>query len=175
MSETYAIDHEELATLLDEAACRRVLSQYGPALDWRDPAALAGTIWPDAVVDYGFFKGNGEEYVRTFLEIERAAVRPFHLLVCDHIAVTGSLADAESLGIALTIETAADGKATARQYWGRYLDQLQKRGKEWRISRRTYLVHGVFDVATPAPGSLSFGDIHVADELNTGHPMYRRF
>lgn len=175
MGETYEIDHEGLVTLVDEAACRKVLARYGPALDWRDPDALASTVWPDAVVDYGFFKGTGEEYVRVFIEIERAAMRPFHMLVCERIAVKGSRADAESLGIALTIETAADGTVTARQYWGRYLDQLEKRGKEWRISRRTYVVHGVFDVATPAPGSLSFGDIHVATDLNVRDPMYRRF
>jgi len=175
MTDSRTIDHDELGTLLDEAACRRVLSHYGPSLDWRDPEMLASTLWPDAVIDYGFFKGNTEEYVRVFSQIERSAVRPFHLMVCERLAVKGSTANAESLGIALTIETAADGKVTARQYWGRYLDQLEKRGKEWRIIHRTYLVHGVFDVATPAPGSLSFGAIHVATDLTTDHPMYERF
>lgn len=175
MGETCAVDHEELFRLLDEAACRRVLSQYGPALDWRDPEALANTIWPDAWVDYGFFKGNGEEYVRVFMEIERAAVRPFHMLVCEHIGVKGSRADAESVGLALSIETGTDGKPAARQYWGRYLDQLEKRGKEWRISRRTYYTHGVFDIVTPDPGSLSLGGIYVASDLQVHHAMYRRF
>ena len=33
-----------------------------------------------------------------------------------------------------------------RQYWGRYLDRLEKRGKEWKIIQRTYVAHGVFDV-----------------------------
>jgi SnoaL-like protein len=174
MTDIGDIQHDELVMLLDEAACRKVLSHYGPSLDWRDPGALAGAFWPDAFIDYGFFKGSTEEYVRMFIEIERAATRPFHLMVCERLTVNGSVANAESLGIALTIETAADGTATARQYWGRYLDQLEKREKEWRISRRTYLVHGVFDVATPAPGSLSFAAIHVATDLNTSHPMYRR-
>lgn len=175
MDEADTVDHEELARLLDEAACRRVLARYGPALDWRDPAALASTVWPDAIVDYGFFRGTGEEYVRAFLEIERAAVRPFHMLVCEHVAVEGSHAHAESFGIALTIETAATDGATARQYWGRYLDELEKREKQWRISKRTYLVHGVFDVATPSPGSVSFGDIYVATDLTVKHPLYRSF
>jgi len=175
MDEAGTVDHEELARLLDEAACRRVLARYGPALDWRDPTALASTVWPDAIVDYGFFCGTGGEYVRAFLEIERAAVRPFHMLVCDHLVVKGSHARAESLGIALTIETAADGVVTARQYWGRYLDELEKRERQWRISKRTYLVHGVFDVSTPSPGSVSFGDIHVAADLTVEHPLYRSF
>ncbi len=172
MNDDCEISRDEMLALLDEAACRRVLSLYGPSLDWRDPDALARMFWPDAVIDYGFFKGKTEEYVRVFIEIERAAMRPFHLMVCERLTVNGSVANAESLGIALTIETAADGTATARQYWGRYLDQLEKRGKEWRVIRRTYLVHGVFDVATPTPGSLSFEAIHVATDLTTSHPMY---
>jgi hypothetical protein len=169
------VEPAEVATLLDEAACRRVLSRYGSALDWRDDDALASTIWPDAVVDYGFFKGSGEEYVHAFMEIERAAIRPFHILVCEQLEVKCPYAEAESLGIALTIEKAPDNTVTARQYWGRYLDQLHKRGKEWRISRRTYLVHGVFDVDIQgsAPGRLE--GLHVAEDLTVRHAMYRAF
>ena len=59
MSERDTIDQDELQALLDEAACRKVLSQYGPGLDWRDPDALARTLWPDAYIDYGFFKDLG--------------------------------------------------------------------------------------------------------------------
>lgn len=164
----------EFQVLLDEAACRRVLGRYGPALDWRDADALASIVWPDATVDYGFFKGNGSEYVRTFIEIERAAGRPFHLMVCDRVAVKGSIAEAESVGIALTMETSPDGVVTSRQYWGRYLDELEKRGSEWRISKRTYIVHGSFDVAAPASGSSSFPGLHVATNLTVEHPMYRK-
>ena len=175
MNEPDKIDQDRLQAVLDEAACRKVLSQYGPGLDWRDPDALARTLWPDAYIDYGFFKGSPEEYVRVFIQIERAARRPFHLMVCERVHIQGTAAHAESLGIAITIELSADGTAMARQYWGRYLDELEKRGKEWRIKRRTYLVHGVFDVATPEPGSLTFGEIHVATDLTVAHPMYRRF
>lgn len=167
------VQNAELQMMLDEAACRRVLGRYGPALDWRDAEALASIVWPDATVDYGFFKGSGVEYVRVFMEIERAAGRPFHLMVCDRLAVKGTIAEAESVGIALTIESSAEGAVTSRQYWGRYLDQLEKRGSEWRISKRTYIVHGSFDV--PAPGlSSSFPGLHVANDLTVAHPMYRR-
>ncbi len=168
-----SIDNAELAALVDEAACRKVLGRYGSALDWRDDDALASTIWPDAVIDYGFFKGSGEEYVRTFMEIERAAVRPFHLLVCAQLEVKGASAEAESLGFALTIETAADKSVTARQYWGRYLDQLQKRNGEWRISHRVYMTHGVFDVGIQDFDMGKLEGMYVAHDLSVRHPMYR--
>jgi SnoaL-like domain len=98
-------DAAELITLLDEMACRKVIGRYGSALDWRDEAALASTVWPDAVIDYGFFKGSGEEFVQAFMPIERAAGRPFHILVTEQLEVRSPFADAESLGFSLTFET----------------------------------------------------------------------
>lgn len=169
------LDVAELLALLDEMACRKLLGRYGSALDWRDEAALASTVWPDAVIDYGFFKGSGEEWVRAFMPIERAAGRPFHIVVCEQLEVHGSYAEAESLGFSVTRETPAEGATTVRQYWGRYLDQLQKRGKEWRISRRTFLMHGVFDVdITNAPQGTIDG-LYVAENLTIDHPMFRAF
>lgn len=158
--------------LLEELACRKVLGRYGPSLDWRNPDLLASTVWPDAIIDYGFFKGSGEEYVKVFMEIERAALRPFHLMVCDRVEVNGAHATAESVGIALTIEKLADGSAAARQYWGRYLDQLEKRGHEWRIILRQYMVHGVFDVTVPKLDLGSMEGLHVAENLTPGHPNH---
>ena len=168
-------DPAQLQILLDESACRKVLSRYGPSLDWRDAKGLATTVWPDAIVDYGFFKGSGEEYVRTFIEVERAAIRPFHMMVCDRLEVNGAHAAAESVGIALTIETGSNGAITARQYWGRYLDQLHKRKNEWRISRRQYLVHGVFDVGIRELDLGALQGLPIADNLNIQHPLFRAF
>jgi hypothetical protein len=169
------IDPAELVALLDEMACRKVIGRYGSTLDWRDEAALASTVWPDAVIDYGFFKGSGEEFVQTFLSIERAAGRPFHILACEQLEVRSPYAEAESLGLSITFEAPTEGTKTTRQYWGRYLDQLQKRGKEWRISRRTYIAHGVFDVdITHAPQGTIEG-LYVAENLTVHHPLFRAF
>lgn len=168
-------DTTELIALLDEIACRKVIGRYGSALDWRDEAALARTVWPDAVIDYGFFKGSGEEWVRAFMPIERAAVRPFHLLVTVQVEVRSPHAEAESLGFSLTLESPADGIKTVRQYWGRYLDQLEKRGKEWRISKRTYVAHGVFDVDITQGSQGTIEGLYVAENLTIDHPMFRAF
>lgn len=174
-NEADRIDTAELVALLDEMACRKVLGRYGSALDWRDETALASTVWPDAVIDYGFFKGSGEEWVRTFMPIERAAGRPFHILTCEQLEVDSPYAHAESLGLSITQQTPADGVKTVRQYWGRYLDQLHKRGKEWRISRRTYIAHGVLDIdiTQATPGRLE--GLHIAENLTIDHPMFRIF
>ena len=168
-------DPAELMALLDEAACRKVLGRYGSALDWRDEAALSSIVWPDAEIDYGFFKGSGEEWVRAFMPIERAAGRPFHIVVCEQLEVRDAYAEAESLGFSVTRETTAEGGTAVRQYWGRYLDRLEKRGREWRISRRTFIMHGVFDIdLTNAPQGTIDG-LYVAENLTVDHPMFRAF
>ena len=165
----------ELLTLLDEMACRKVIGRYGSALDWRDEAALASTVWPDAVIDYGFFKGSGEEFVQTFMPIERAAGRPFHILVTEQLDVRRPFADAESLGFSLTFETPAADARTVRQYWGRYLDRLERRGKEWKIIQRTYIAHGVFDVDITKGGLGTIEGLHIAENLTVDHPFFKPY
>jgi hypothetical protein len=168
-------DTAELIALLDEMACRKVIGRYGSALDWRDEAALASTVWPDAVIDYGFFKGSGDEFVKAFMPIERAAGRPFHILVTEQLAVNGRHAEAESIGFSLTFETPAEGMKTVRQYWGRYLDELEKRGKEWRISKRIYIAHGVFDVDITTGSQGTIEGLYVAENLTIDHPFFKPY
>lgn len=168
-------DAAELVALLDEMACRKVIGRYGSALDWRDEAALASTVWPDAVIDYGFFKGSGEEFVQAFMPIERAAGRPFHILVTEQLDVRTPFAQAESLGFSLTFENPAAGVKTVRQYWGRYLDRLEKRGKEWKIIQRTYIAHGVFDVDITNGSVGTIEGLHVAENLTVDHPFFKSY
>jgi hypothetical protein len=172
---TKLIDTAKLAELLDEMACRKVLGRYGSALDWRDEAALASTVWPDAVIDYGFFKGSGEEWVKAFMPIERAAGRPFHILACEQLEVNSPYAEAESLGLSITFETPSPGVKTVRQYWGRYLDQLHKRGNDWRISSRTYIAHGVLDIDITHATAGRLEGLYTANNLTIDHPMFRAF
>lgn len=168
-------DAAELMALLDEMACRKVIGRYGSALDWRDEAALTSTVWPDAVIDYGFFKGSGEEFVQAFMPIERAAGRPFHILVTEQLEIKGSSAEAESLGFSLTFETPERGIKTVRQYWGRYLDRLEKRGKEWRIVHRRYIAHGVFDVDITKGSVGTIDGLYVAENLTVEHPFFKMY
>lgn len=170
-----AFDAAELITLLDEMACRKVIGRYGSALDWRDEAALASTVWPDAFIDYGFFKGSGEEFVQAFMPIERAAGRPFHILVTEQLEISGLFADAESIGFSLTFETPAPGTKTVRQYWGRYLDRLEKRGKEWKIIKRIYIAHGVFDVDITKGSQGTIEGLYVAENLTVDHPFFKSY
>ncbi|MCP4195967.1 MAG: nuclear transport factor 2 family protein, partial [Proteobacteria bacterium] len=51
----------QLQELLDRKACEDVLLRYGRTLDWLDGAGQQACFWPDAEIDYGFFKGSGTD------------------------------------------------------------------------------------------------------------------
>ena len=61
---------EELQELLDRKACEDVLIRYGRTLDWLDEAGQRDCFWPDAQIDYGFFKGSGEDWVPVVMSVE---------------------------------------------------------------------------------------------------------
>ncbi|MEZ5596823.1 MAG: hypothetical protein R3E84_10585 [Pseudomonadales bacterium] len=55
-----------LQELLDKRACEEVILRYGRTQDWLDDYGQNDCFWPDADVDYGFFKGTGEAFVSLF-------------------------------------------------------------------------------------------------------------
>ena len=163
----------QLQELLDKKACEEVLMRYGRTQDWLDEPGQGSCFWPDADVDFGFFKGNGEDWVRTVMEHERAAVRRWHMSTSVMVQIDGNRAKAECYGIAAG-SAEVDGHLMDSVYGGRYLDELEKRDGEWRISKRTYIL----DWSHQFPNALeaSTGEdfaLHILNISEPGHPMYR--
>jgi len=71
-------------------------------------------------------------------------------------------------------EIDAEGNLSDNMYGGRYLDELEKRDGEWRISKRTYILDwstsfpNAIDSMTPDDFALNILQIRTPD-----HPMYR--
>ena len=163
----------QLQELLDKKACEEVIHRYGRTQDWLDDDGQMSCFWPDAEVDFGFFKGNGADWVTTVMAHEREAPRRWHLCTSVIVQVDGDTAKAECYGIAVGGRE-ADSAMNDTMYGGRYLDELEKRNGEWRISKRTYIL----DWSHEFPDALesSTGDdfaLHVLDIRESGHPMYR--
>lgn len=167
------------ATSLDELlakdAINDVLARYSRTLDWLDDAGQATCYWPDAAIDYGFFKGSAADFVPVVMAVERQSARRWHFLNPPAIRfVDAAHAEVETYGIAAGIRhTDADGFQGAL-YGGRYLDGFEKRGGEWRIARRGYVLEWshplpdqpVFDPAAAFP-------LPILEILESGHPQYR--
>ena len=165
---------ELLQKLLDEAACQRVLSRYGPAVDWRDGATLASLFWPDAEVDLGVFKGNGAATPAFLLENAARSLRRCHITTNISLHVAGNRAEAESCAITHAItETPSENAGSERfvhVFIGRYLDRLERRGDEWRIAARCYLLHGA--TTEPYAENPLLNAMTKADALSPLHPYF---
>jgi hypothetical protein len=129
-----------LKDLLDKQAIGEVIARYARTLDWLDDAGQASCYWPDAAIDYGFFKGSAADFVPVVMAIERRSQRRWHMLGGLIVRLTSpARAEAESYGIATGVRE-VDGAWTGTMYGGRYLDDFEKRGGEWRISSRRYIL-----------------------------------
>jgi len=164
-----------LEALLAKDAITDVLARYSRTLDWLDDAGQATCYWPEAPIDYGFFKGTAADFVPVVMAVERQSARRWHFLNPPAIRLVDETnAEVETYGIAAGIRhTDADGYQGAL-YGGRYLDAFEKRGAEWRISRRNYIL----DWSHPLPDQPVFDPnaafpLPILDILTTGHPLYR--
>jgi hypothetical protein len=161
-----------LRRLVDESACRSVLARYGAALDWQDQQSLETVFWPDADIDYGFFKGKAADFIPVLLHIATLSLRRFHMMSGERIHIDDASAAAESYLLTQAISQDSQGAQTTSVFYGRCIDRLERRHGEWRIARRVYLQHGAY--AGPYVEDKMLKDMLNADGLNTDHPLFRR-
>ncbi|WP_421850013.1 nuclear transport factor 2 family protein [Novosphingobium sp.] len=164
-----------LGELLAKDAIADVLARYSRTLDWLDDAGQASCYWPEAPIDYGFFKGSAADFVPVVMAIERQSARRWHFLNAPAIRFIGeSLAEVETYGLTAGAHLSESGTYAGTLYGGRYLDAFEKRGTEWRISRRDY----VLDWSHPIPDQPVFDPnaafpLPILEILGSGHPQYR--
>jgi hypothetical protein len=164
-----------LQEMLDKAAIGDVLARYARTLDWLDDEGQASCYWPDAEVDYGFFKGSATDFLPVVMDIERQSDRRWHMLAGQIIRFTGpTRAACECYGIFAGARRQDDGTLAGNLYGGRYLDAFEKRNGEWRIASRTYALDWSQPLAdqpgfTPNP-DFPLPTFQIAE---SGHPSYR--
>ena len=164
----------ELQELLDKQACAELVVRYGRTQDWLDTPGQDSCFWPDAEIDFGFFVGNGADWVKTVMPHEQQAIRRWHMSTSVIVQVDGDKATGECYGIAVGTGRDEQGALVDSMYGGRYLDEFERRGGEWRISKRKY----VLDWSTRFPNAI---EAMTPDEFalnilrigDPGHPEYR--
>ncbi len=170
----------QLQELLDKQAIQELIARYSRTLDWLDDQGQADCYWPEAPVDYGFFKGTAAEFVPVVMAVERSTGRRWHLLASLQVKLTSpTTAIGEVYGVAVGLMRAGannDGVEPYRgnMYGGRYLDEYEKRGDEWRISSRRYIM----DWTKPMPDQPDASPrpdfpLPMLDLRESGHPDYR--
>lgn len=168
-----------LQELIDRQAICDVIQRYSRTLDWLDDDAQASCYWPDATIDYGFFKGSAEDFLPIVMQTERNSDRRWHMLSAPLISFSSTTkASSECYGVFAGASRQDDGTLAGNLYGGRYLDEWEKRagdaGDEWRIYERTYILDWQSDLVrqpdfTPDP-DFPLPTLEISE---SNHPRYR--
>ena len=171
---------QALQQLLDKQAICDAIQRYARTLDWLDDEGQASCYWPDAAIDYGFFKGAAEDFLPIVMDVERSSDRRWHMLSQPLIRFhSPQKASSECYGVFAGARRQEDGTLAGNLYGGRYLDEWEKRagpsGDEWRISARTYLLDWQSDLVNQ-PEFTPDADfpLPTAQIAESDHPLYRR-
>lgn len=165
---------QQLQELLDTKACEDVLMRYGRTLDWLDQTGQEDCFWPDADVDYGFFKGSGEDWVPLVMSVEAGTTRRWHVCTGVMVQVRGESAKSECYGLTVGTGKNEQGELVDTMFGGRYLDEFEKREGHWRISKRTYIADWTHQFPNGLDGLASSGlMLNVLQIQQPGHESYR--
>jgi len=167
---------QQVQQLLDRQAIHDLIARYSRTLDWLDDEGQAGCYWPDAPVDYGFFKGTAGDFVPVVMQVERSTGRRWHLLAPLAVKLTSATtAEGECYGIAVGLRRDAEGEPyRGNMYGGRYLDTYEKRGDEWRIASRRYIMDWTLPMPDqPDASPRADFPLPMLDLRESGHPDYR--
>lgn len=138
---TGTIQTAELQALLDKQAIHEVLMLYSRGVDRCDAQTLKSVYWADATDDHGTFVGNAHEFVDGLLPALRTMDRTMHQQCNVIIELTGpDSARVETCCQAYHELTGPDGSKSEMVVGGRYLDRFEKRGGQWKIAHRLYVI-----------------------------------
>ncbi|MHA7820481.1 MAG: nuclear transport factor 2 family protein [Erythrobacter sp.] len=130
-----------LQELIDRQDIADVIQRYARTLDWLDAEGQASCYWPDADIEYGFFAGKARDFLPVVMETERGLARRWHMLSTPLIRFhSATSASSECYGVFGGGRSQEDGSIAGDLIGGRYLDEWEKRGDEWRISARIYIL-----------------------------------
>ena len=165
---------QQLQELLDKKACEEVILRYGRTLDWLDGEGHKDCYWPDAEIDYGFFEGSAKDWVSTVMQVEADAPRRWHVSTGVVVHVNGDSAKSECYGLSVGSTRNEDGSLTDTMFGGRYLDELEKREGEWRISKRSYIADWIHHFPNGLDAISESGlTLKILQIAEAGHELYR--
>lgn len=125
--------------LLDRMAIHDVLTRYSRAIDRCDIDLLKSVYWPEATDDHGVFNGDAHAFAEFIIPLLATNHSTMHALCNMYVELGEGEARSETYVIAYH-DVDADAGREDLIIGGRYLDRLEKRGGEWRIIRRQFVM-----------------------------------
>lgn len=134
---------EQLQSAFAELEAKQALhelnARYCCGVDRRDRALLASLWWPDSTIDFGLFKGAGEEFAELICAPNPAVEISYHFASNELFDVDGDRATGRSYVIGMTSIVGGDGR-TDQLVGGRYLDKYARRDGVWKFTDRLFVI-----------------------------------
>jgi ketosteroid isomerase-like protein len=124
--------------LLDKEAVRGIIAAYARSVDRCDFELMRSCFWDDAIDVHGFMIATPDELVEAAKDMLRRFESTMHFLGNSIVRVDGDKAQAETYCIAYH-RIVCDGCDYDRVVGMRIVDSLERRGDEWRFTKRIYL------------------------------------
>jgi len=125
----------EFDFLVDREKIRDCLARLSRGEDRRDADLISGCYWPDATDDHGVFVGSFADYLAWVVPGTPSIPVTLHTLGQSLIDLRGASAFVET-HVTAYHRIDMEGQQRDVVIGGRYLDRMQKRGREWRIAHR---------------------------------------
>lgn len=130
-----------LQDCIDKQAIYDVLVRYSHGVDRCDLDMLKSAYWPDGTDDHGTFSGNAMEFCEMLMPALKAMHATMHNIGSHLIELRGDEAKVQSYCVAYHQFPSPDGEGDVEMVvGGRYLDRMTRRGGEWRIMERVYVL-----------------------------------
>lgn len=130
---------EALAELAARQSIEQCLATHARGIDRADEELLRSAYHEGAEVTYGVFNGPAGEFAAMLAQMQRQAPVTLHRPSNVSIQLRGERAVAESYVIAYA-ESEVESAMVQSLIGGRYLDRLERRAGQWRLSHRTYVL-----------------------------------
>lgn len=136
--------------LSDLEEIRDATMRYCHGLDRLDGDWMKSAYWPDATDDHGLFSGNAWDFVDYCMETHDQWRSTMHCIFNQQIVLDpdGVTARSETYYVSYC---ARERSGALETWYGRYLDEFQKRDEEWRISKRVCVLENSSYEPAPAP------------------------
>jgi ketosteroid isomerase-like protein len=128
-----------VALLVDKDAVRGVIAEYARGVDRCDFELMRSCFWDDAVDVHGFMIATPDELVDAAKGMLPNFESTMHFLGNSIVMVDGDEANAETYCIAYHHIAGRERGDYDRVVGMRIVDKLERRGDEWRFTKRTYV------------------------------------
>jgi SnoaL-like domain len=130
---------QDVQECMDREAIRDLMYRYAHGIDRCNAELLNTVFWPGCIDEHGDYNGSSDGFIAWVMPLLKQGVGcTLHLMGNSLIRIDGKYAAVETYFQAFhRFDNPPPGNAEDFVIGGRYVDRMEKRGKQWRVAHRT--------------------------------------